>query len=45
MPSYDLHVELRNNCTSEWTTLNGVNGRRFTGPNGGTIFLPALGYH
>ena len=44
MPSYDQHVELRNNCTSEWTTLNGVNGRRFTGPNGGTIFLPALGY-
>lgn len=32
------------NCTSEWTTLNGVYGRKFTGPNGGSIFLPAAGY-
>jgi len=30
--------------TSEWTTLNGVNGRRFTDiATGNTIFLPAAG--
>ena len=32
------------NCSSEWTTLNGVYGRKFTGSNGGSIFLPAAGY-
>lgn len=36
--------ELLNNTTSVWTTQNGVEGRKFTGPNGGTIFLPAAGY-
>lgn len=41
MPSTDQQQELLNNCTSEWTTLNGVNGRLFTGPNGKTLFLPA----
>ena len=35
--------ELVSNCTYQWTTQNGVNGRKFTGPNGGTIFLPAAG--
>jgi hypothetical protein len=30
MPTYDDIQELRDNCTSEWTTLNGVNGRKFT---------------
>jgi hypothetical protein len=35
--------ELINNCTGEWTTLNGVNGYRFTGSNGNSIFLPAAG--
>ena len=43
MPSKDQMEELKNNCTSEWTTENGVNGRRFTGPNGASIFLPAAG--
>ena len=32
------------NCSSEWTTVNGIYGRRFTGPNGNSIFLPAAGY-
>ena len=32
------------NCTSEWTALNDVNGRKFTGSNGNSIFLPAAGY-
>ena len=44
MPNKEQMEELMNNCTSEWTTENGVNGRRFTGPNGASIFLPAAGY-
>ena len=36
--------ELINNTTSEWTTQNGVNGCRFTGSNGNSLFLPAAGY-
>ena len=43
MPTLTQIEELVNNCTSVWTTQNGVNGRKFTGPNGGTIFLPAAG--
>lgn len=43
-PTLDQIKELLNYCTSVWTTLNGVNGREFTGPNGGTIFLPAAGH-
>lgn len=43
MPSKEQTDELRINCTSEWTTVNGVNGRRFIGPNGASIFLPAAG--
>ena len=42
-PSLAQLEELRNSCSSVWTTLNGVNGRLFTGPNGGQIFLPAAG--
>ena len=36
--------ELMNTTTAEWTTLNGVNGRKFTGPNGNSVFLPAAGF-
>lgn len=37
--------ELLDNCASEWTTLNGVNGMRFTSKkNGNSIFLPAAAY-
>ena len=43
MPSLDQIKELMDNCSFEWMTLNGVNGRRFTGNNGGMIFLPATG--
>lgn len=44
MPSKEQQDELRNNCTLEWTTVNGVNGRKFTSKiNGGSIFLPAAG--
>lgn len=45
MPSQDQMKELKDNSTSEWTTENGVNGRRFTASNGASIFLPAAGCH
>jgi hypothetical protein len=45
MPTYDDIQELRENCTYEWTTLNSVNGTKFTSNiNGNSIFLPAAGY-
>jgi len=43
MPTYDQIVELHENCSSRWVTLNGINGCLVTGPNGNTIFLPATG--
>ena len=44
MPTYSDIVELRDNCTSEWTTDNDVKGMRFTSKiNGRKIFLPAAG--
>ena len=45
MPTLEDFTELLNNCVVEWTTLNGVSGRRFTSKkNGNRIFLPAAGY-
>ena len=45
MPTFDDIKELLDNCTYEWTTLNGVNGTKFTSKiNGNSIFLPAAGY-
>ena len=44
MPTKTEMEELKNNCTWTWTTQNGVNGYRVTGPNGNSIFLPAAGY-
>ena len=43
MPTRDEITELVENCTWEWTQLNGVNGYQVTGPNGNSIFLPAAG--
>ncbi len=46
MPSLDQIEELINGSytTSEWTTLNGVYGRKVTSKsNGNSIFLPAAG--
>ena len=43
MPLKDDMNELRYYCTWEWTSLNGVEGCRVTGPNGNSIFLPAAG--
>lgn len=45
MPSEKQINELRFKCDYEWTTFRGVNGCKFTGPNGGCIFLPAAGWH
>ena len=44
VPSKDQILELLANCTNQRTTVNDVEGRTFTGPSGGTIFLPAAGY-
>ena len=44
MPTMSEVFELINNCDCEWVTLNNVNGIRFIGPNGNSIFLPAAGY-
>ena len=44
MPTYGEFLELSNNTTCTWTTLNGVNGRLFTATNGNSLFLPAAGY-
>ncbi len=44
MPTLEEQKELLNECTWEWTELNGVNGYRVTGPNCNSIFLPAAGY-
>ena len=44
IPTRDEFTELRTKCTWEWTSLNGVYGRKVTGPNGNSIFLPAAGY-
>ena len=47
MPSGDQIKELCNSSytTSEWTQLNGVNGRKVTSKsNGNSIFLPAAGH-
>lgn len=43
MPSHEQQVELLENCNREWTTQNDVTGMLVTGPNGGTVFLPAAG--
>ena len=43
MPTVDEIKALVNKCSFVWTTENGVYGRRFTGPSGGSIFLPAAG--
>lgn len=46
MPTAAEFQELNDNCTSVWTSLNGVNGRLFTSNvNGHTIFLPAAGLY
>ena len=43
LPTKEEMQELKERCTWTWTTQNGVKGRKVTGPNGNSIFLPAAG--
>lgn len=43
MPDREEQDELRNKCTWNWITKNGVYGYNVVGPNGNSIFLPAAG--
>ena len=43
IPFKEEWQELIDNCSSEWTTQNGMEGMLFTGPNGNSIFLPGVG--
>lgn len=43
MPTCEEIEELVDKCTWQWTSVNGVNGQKVTGPNGNSIFLPAAG--
>lgn len=45
IPTVDELQELCDKCTWEWTTVNGQNGSRITGPNGNSIFLPVTGMY
>lgn len=44
MPTREEISELYSNTSKSWTTVDGVAGCRFTGPNGNSIFIPATGY-
>ena len=43
LPSAADYEELFSKCSKEWTSIDGVNGYKLTGPNGNSIFLPAAG--
>ena len=47
MPTKEEFEALLDNCTVLWTTVNGVNGRKFTGKaepySSNSVFLPAAG--
>ena len=43
MPTLDEISELENKCDKEHSSLNGVEGWYFKGPNGNKIFLPSAG--
>ena len=45
MPTYAEVQELYYKCSWVWTTQNGVQGYKVTGPNGKTIILPAAGWN
>ena len=44
MPTQVQMQELIDNTTYEFTTINGVNGAKFTALNGNYVFFPAAGY-
>lgn len=41
MPTKEQFKEIHDECSDEWTTVNGVYGAKYTGPNGHFIFIPA----
>ena len=43
MPTKTQFDELIANTTYKWTTINGVNGGKFTSQNGNYVFFPAGG--
>lgn len=44
IPTVLEYQELKDNCNYEWTSVNGVQGGKFTSKiNGNSIFLPAAG--
>lgn len=49
MPTKEELDALVANCTNEWTTVEGVSGRKFTGKKGifknNSVFLPAASYY
>lgn len=45
MPNKDHIMELVEECTWTWITLNNVSGCIVTGPSGNSIFLPAGGFY
>ena len=45
IPSIEQTTELLHSCTSQWITINGVEGELFTSRyNHSSIFMPAAGY-
>lgn len=48
IPTNDEFIELKNNCTWEWTSINGVSGYKVTSKKAGYtdkwIFIPAAGW-
>lgn len=44
IPTIIEWMELYQNTTSTWKTINGVKGRRFVAPNGNSVFLPVTGF-
>ena len=42
MPTKNEMQELIDNCTWEWTQINGTNGFKITGKNNNSIFIPAF---
>lgn len=44
MPTKAQFEELTANTTYEWTTINGVNGGKFTATNGNYVFFAAAGF-
>ena len=44
MPTKAQFEELTANTTYEWTTIDGIDGSKFTAQNGNYVFFPAAGY-